>query len=1602
MAVRDFEAFIRQKATIFDPNLDVDPGSPFDVQVTQPVVRRIGPDPFTVDLSTFINDRLRQAFPELATKEGDALADLLNKPASLLWDPIVREIKRVRLGLSFRDTSLLTIEEAEALGANLFSERRRGEFSRGVARVFFTQAQNIAVSPINFATDRTGLHYFPTEIQSIRTEEMLLNVSDDGLFYFDINVIAEAAGDSYNIEPNSLVSIANVSAAVRVGNPRRFSFGEDEDTAQEYIDRAKGELTERSLVTLRGISAKVTKSFPEVRRLNVVGFNDPEMQRDIIKGGGLGPAISAGIRGFVGDDTEGQVLSRRFSTTEIDFVSVVGPTTVTPEVFVLSVFEAFNDGDVVKDLKVLRVVDANTIDVGEQVLVPGLGGIPAKGRISTIPKASLVDGQTFTLNDGTNPAKVFEFDTNSTVTLGNVAVNISVAVTADDVRDAIILAVNSVTVTLSITASSGGPARVDLINDESGVQGNVVITETVTNAGFTVDGMSGGIGGEGLRWTLRKNELTLSGIPGGILFPNSPQGDVVIEGDEVHIGGMTDVYVRASGFNESTLVLDNVADDEPEASGTMVISETSGPDTVFRLDDYTLDVNYVPADEIYKLFTLAGREGMTIQVLEGTSAGVYRIISITQVSGQTPVVLTDPQPSTVSSIEARWKISNEINVDLISPKETKISGSDLTTVQNSDIVSTLGGIDFDVLGVAENDILRIANGPDAGDYRVVQDPIAPSFITLQVDKPLTSTTSGVVYSIFRANAGGGLLRPLVRVTKVELLDSSKQSLGSIVPYAKPIDIQSRAFQNPSRGVKHTFRDVRLGVVSGTSGLVATGTITTLPAASILDTETFTINDGTNAPVVFEFDKNGSITPGNTAVNIAAAVTTSDVRDAIISAVNGVGSALFVTASDGGTSTVNLVNDQKGSVGNQTITETVFNAGFIVTGMSGGANDVYALGAADTLLLGYINFEGLLPLQVEFLVTFTAGPLSRLKVIEQINSAILFNLGVLGGAVEVGEDRFGLKPLKRGSYIRSGTAIPALFGNNELQTGWDVRSDSVDTSGGWGSLNPPIDLISGLDVVQVITGNQVGFRAGPFFLNTQSFGVDASTALVTADITTLYLGLVAPFAPESGVDIQMGSRSIGSVRCFFLDPTSIEFDRDTRFLLETDSGDLRFLPDPTLSFVKIPAKPGGSKPSDGSITGGSDSMTSVSQDFVRSGVRGGDSLVVDFIPITGTVSLADPISNLVGKTLIYSIDDGPNRTLTFINDDSTIPVTSVTRDGAVAQINTSVGLDIAQLDASNRLEFEADGSISIRKIGTANTALLSNRLGLPVSPQYSFSSSDQSNDSPHAGRYTIVSVLPTTLDVLPNFSSSGDYSNPVTRQGFSIERIGAQRISTTEMADSVAETSLYFFDVELVSEGTGDVYNIEAMEQLSVEHYLSDGWFLTTDDPNLTFSPVESVKMVISKSILERGVDDDPINATNISGQNVQINYEYTQLVDDVNSFITSEIDRVVCSNPLGRHLIPHFVRYDFNYQGGSSEDVVKAAHERYIRDLFPSDALEVSDLGKIASDRGATSITNPIDLIAVVYGVDRSIKVARSQNSLTTGRLAAFIPDVLNIVRNVT
>lgn len=133
-----------------------------------------------------------------------------------------------------------------------------------------------------------------------------------------------------------------------------------------------------------------------------------------------------------------------------------------------------------------------------------------------------------------------------------------------------------------------------------------------------------------------------------------------------------------------------------------------------------------------------------------------------------------------------------------------------------------------------------------------------------------------------------------------------------------------------------------------TGVVATGLITCVTNANMADTDFVTISTGVGKPTVYEYDKSANgVTAGRVSWT-AGASTAADVAATLRTAILANQSELSVTDNTDGTLT--LAHRWPGAGGNNTITETVANAGFLVAGLSGGVNPAGSVLADTTLKL----------------------------------------------------------------------------------------------------------------------------------------------------------------------------------------------------------------------------------------------------------------------------------------------------------------------------------------------------------------------------------------------------------------------------------------------------------------------------------------------------------------------------------------------------------------------------------------------------------------------------------------------------------------------------
>ena len=1448
MSTDTLQDFVQARLRAFDPTIDLSDGSPAQDQVVDPIVRRFQPDPFEMSIETFIDARLKQEIPTMSIQEGTGVRDLLVKPAQVLMDPISREVQLIKQGQSLANPDLLADTEADALVANFFVSRNLGSLAVGRVRLFFNAPIAINVSVGNVCYTASGLRFLPTTIQSISAEAMIFNQTGS-LFYFDIKVTAESPGSQYNIDPQEITGITNLNVAVRATNLSKFEKGLDQETTTDLIQRASDSITERSLVVPRGVTARLFDQFNDLEQLQIIGMFDPEMHRDVLTGGDLGIPIATGNDGYVEDDGLGGVTTTRFRTYLDHNLSQAFSTGPIEDTYLLTNEMAFGIDGVIATPYFSRLISASAVFTSDDV-----------GRLISIRGGS---------NNGIY--KIDSVVSPTTVTL------------IDPLTELYFVGVAETGITWA------------LLRAQRQLQIAALMGSTELKLATPIP-----LAASQMSWTIRKKELTISGMPGGIIFSADAQA-VSIQSDQVHIGGCTDFYVRGAGTQTLDLNLSAIEDEEPLVTSATGVTNYDGDGGWYFQDP---NVDFVAAGVTFGMsLVISGTNA-------GTDAGTRRILRVgIDVTGQpnvNSVQVDSPLSTTISDVQ--YDITGNLTIDLINPKTIRDTGLHGRTIQLGHVFTTADFVDFVAFGTEVGDTLRILIGPDAGDYTVTGIS-GTGNRNLLLSRFTTTTTTELSWQVFKKQTGIQL--PMIKIDSVNLLDSSGSLTGGIVPRADPVDARSTTFSNAGNGVKLSITDGILGIVGWPVDL---NTLAYPLDPCSIDAE-WTSSTGTDsAHIVLD----GCANPGD-----------------ILQVIN--------------TATPHLAGT-----------------------FTGDNEELYlTLRSSDRWIR----------------VTTTAG----------------VSLGFTGG-----DDN---------RQIRHAADLDHWLENNNY------------------------DLRPALDVVFVTSGLNVG---NYYFVVIDD--VNHKIMVTGFDETS---GTVRFLQPDMDVELNIGSRSTGTARVYFLDPTSFEVHGAyrpalkststcpanaaavgtsidggpivedelavTHFATSINGAKLGFVPDPALKHILIPEAGNIKIPNNltvavvsggGVATSEADSAVSLGYgsrntivDFVSRGVQVGDLIQITYQPLQGgddlTPLFSTPPSPLVGGTFVLKVDD-KKTTVTFSSN-----VTSV--DKVASEINAAVGVNVASItnfETRQYLMLEADVPVVIMTTGTANIMLGF----VPPSP---FSNESYLHQNATLGLYKVVNLNSNPYDPTKGFQieiqDTDGNPPPEPRSGYYIQanhfqvlRPGVQRISSTDMNKTV-ESGLHYVDIELISDGSGDLWNIPEGLVFIATGYTSDGYRLVVADTNLSYSIEEQLSMILTPRMLEVGETDSVENEIQLAGRNIQIKYEQAGIVADIQSFASSDLDRVLTASILVRHLFPTFINFDMNYIGGSSSEVVTADVLAYLAALTPNERVESSSIQDKAMRRGATSVTNPITLLAITHDEARQISVDRSYDSVAKGRLCTFFEGVINI-----
>lgn len=1612
----DLQNFLENRLLAFDPSIDLSPGSPAQSRVIEPILKRLGEDPLDTDVPKFIRDRMLQEFPTLMIDNGGLLEDLFSKPLQLVLEPFKREISRVKQNQSIRNAALLSDDEADALGSNWFEQRDEGDYSGGSVRLYFAAPTTSRVTPEKRFFTAAGLNYFPVENFSITSAQMLFN-RQGSLYFLDVVVKAEKQGKEYNIKRGGIIGVDDVPGTVRVANLSAFSDGTPREDNETYLGRFETALTERSIVTKRGAIARIPKTFESIRAVQIIGAGEKGMDRDLLTGTG---------EGFL--HIAGHAVSYRswLFISEISYKDDGPEDNVVPQVGDLIRFHqaaalgTISGTTAVREAKVQSII-ATTSGLGLLILDRSLSDSTEEGRFALFKPGYLtISGipggitEELKVPDGTvhlgGHSDVFvrpNEDADVQATLQNVTDDSPVvALTNLQVPTADQNLVQSVTNgdddEVDFVARGVKPEDLLVIETSTGFAGSFRILEVgnPTASSLRVDAVFPTATSPGI--FLRARVIRNIGVD--LVEPKIPklpfnQGTVsdLITNVGVKLFRFTETDIQSYGAKAGDVirVLDGAdAGDFTIQSfgvdGVTVDRPAKASGTGLRFEVFTLLPGIsLPLVRLKKLELLDSSSQSTgVSVPYGDTVdvrskcdfeGAGREVSIydkqllvfpdmTDYWGADGVPTLAPQTATAGAgKDARYsqKIADS---DGVIRKVNAFGTNPITEVEvnlppflyngRRDKVIVLPHLtddefSADTVGnnetspVAEakiGDTFTIFDGPNQGNYVIVDLRILELWgkserghkkvAVVQIDPELPVDP---FRSILDFLADNGLA-----LTATQLLGIIEWSTDwdNVAGFYRDILIDALATVLASKGVTLNTTEIR----KITDSLIRSG-YAIGPAASgdlrlyFQEPVSAEFYYGTDKPTTFTrlgtdktkvFRLNPFLDPAQIFPESEEPTPpTQWNRDA----------GMFFQASGAASPYMYLVSGSP----------------FALRGIR--PEDIFEFHSAinDLPARRDMSSSWLCTTQAASnIVQLILPPDAELSNYKEIAVGQLF-------FIDSGPDT--------GPYVIQ--AIEAQDWGTQPPT-LKVRLDQALTSTSNGfPVYAQLDFTSAMPAFQLSVGNDF---SSPMALATKTLRIEVSTDRgVTWPISHNHTFGAGPFTNASDVVIDL----LGNAG-LLVDVTPIS-QADEEIVLRTVVVDRNVA-------IRIGS-------SSTAIGAGLLQFTALQPTYGARGARmGPGSTRIYASYFTGLTAPA------VGDFITVYAAESPAVLLSG-DDEAYLGTFQITEVGSESAAGPFLGLPYIDVDRSAVAPSSGD-YVDVRFIlhtdAPSTTPQETSGGGRAISNQYvRFRLYDATPKE-----LTVSSFPWTTFGsgwVHPLLQTSENQillSGSVIASGgknfghkipYRILREGVRRVSSTSLSKR-REGALYYVDLPVIGYGPGEEMNIAPAESFSLTGRSKiAGYKLEVTDTNFTYSDKEKVRIILPGSVLPVGSTPELDNEFPLASQNIAVTYNNAPLVEDVQRFLSSPQDRVTVASMLARHFLPSYVSMDISYVGGSDEETVAKDIIKYINSLSSDDEIRIDKVIDLIRKRNADRIILPIELIVLTHGIDRTVRVTRSQNSIGLG-----------------
>lgn len=216
-------------------------------------------------------------------QKGTVIDELAIKPTGLILTDFYNAMVDQQRINDIDNWESMTEAQLDAFGAKYFIPRVTGSYAFGYARIYMDNKIDIDVGEDSYFVSDGGYRYSPAQPTRISRNSWKISSDLFALYYIDVPVIAVSPGNAYNLEPGQITQIAGVSFRYKsVTNPEKIKSGTKHETNEEYYNRLRFSISDRSMMNRRGTYALLKQYFPAINSIYIAAAGDHYMNRDLV------------------------------------------------------------------------------------------------------------------------------------------------------------------------------------------------------------------------------------------------------------------------------------------------------------------------------------------------------------------------------------------------------------------------------------------------------------------------------------------------------------------------------------------------------------------------------------------------------------------------------------------------------------------------------------------------------------------------------------------------------------------------------------------------------------------------------------------------------------------------------------------------------------------------------------------------------------------------------------------------------------------------------------------------------------------------------------------------------------------------------------------------------------------------------------------------------------------------------------------------------------------------------------------------------------------------------------------------------------------------